>query len=71
MKITGHPLFDSEGKLDQIQITLCDKEAIASFQELLFKALNTNWEKAPPEWKELADRIEHGKVLQDYYLIKR
>lgn len=66
MIIIGHPLFDEHEKLDKIQLTLEDKEAIASFQELMNRALNT-WDAAPPEWKELADRIEHGKSLQDYY----
>jgi hypothetical protein len=66
MKIVGHPLFDADGKLDKVQLTLEDKETIRSFQTLLNRALNT-WPDAPPEWKELSDRIEHGKALQDYY----
>lgn len=36
------------------------------FQTILNRALNC-WPSAPPEWKALADILQHGKPLQDYY----
>ena len=43
-----------------------DAEAITSFKQVLNRALNC-WPDAPPEWKDLADRLEFGKPLQNYY----
>jgi len=45
---------------------LLDAEAITSFKTILNRALNC-WPDAPPEWKDLADRLEFGKPLQNYY----
>ena len=70
LDIRATPFF-KDGILDQVTIHLNSPESIQSFiQEIMNHALNCN-EDAPPEWKELADRIEHGKVLQDYYKQKK
>lgn len=35
------------------------------FEELVFRATNL-WPDAPPYIKEFADKLIHGKILQDY-----
>lgn len=66
LNIRAIPLFDSTGHLEKLELHLNNKESVESFERLLNKVLNT-WEHAEPEWKELSDRITHGKILQDYY----
>lgn len=39
---------------------------ITEFQTILNRALNC-WSEAKPEWKHLADIVQHGKPLVDYY----
>lgn len=41
-------------------------ERIHEFQTILNRALNC-WPEAKPEWKHLADIVQHGKPLVDYY----
>lgn len=55
----------TDGKLSELALELKDAATINSFQQLLNRALNT-WEDAPADWKELSDKMEHGKVLQNY-----
>lgn len=48
--------------------TLCltvSYENLKEFQKILDRALNC-WPDAPVFWKELADKLTHGKVTQDY-----
>ena len=54
------------GNTSEIQITL-PVERVTEFKTILNRALNT-WADAPPEWKELSDILEHGQMLQDYYI---
>jgi hypothetical protein len=43
-----------------------DKEAREDFyKNVLNRALNC-YPDAHPDWKELADYLQHGRVLQDY-----
>lgn len=50
--------------IEGLHISLTE-DSIFSFRKILLRALNT-WPECPAEWKELADLIEHGTVLQDY-----
>ena len=50
--------------IENIYISLTEKD-INTFRKVLLRALNT-WPDCPTNWKELADLIEHGKVLQEY-----
>lgn len=42
-----------------------DETAKDQLTILLNRALNT-WPEAPKDWKELADYLVHGRVLQNY-----
>lgn len=53
------------GNMEALQLTI-PIGRLAEFKSVLNRALNT-WDTAPSEWKELADILEHGIALQDYY----
>lgn len=40
-------------------------DALPGLITILSRALNC-WPEAPAEWKQLADMLVHGKVLQNY-----
>jgi hypothetical protein len=42
------------------------KDDVAAIKELVQRGCNL-WPDAPPAIKELADKLTHGRVLQDYY----
>jgi len=53
------------GAFPDVRVYINGAESVAAFKKLLARACNT-WDDAPPEIKELHDRIIHGKDLQDY-----
>lgn len=61
----AHPSYGPNKKLDSLILNI-PAEHIPHFLTILQRALNC-WDAAPPEWKHLADMIQHGKPLQDYY----
>ena len=61
----AHPSKNAEGKTIAIILEI-PANHLPGFQTILQRALNT-WPDAPPEWKHLADMIEFGYPLQDYY----
>jgi hypothetical protein len=58
-----NPVVPEDGSFIQIILTDDSKE---HFTTAMNRALNC-WPDAPPELKELADMLNHGKILQDYY----
>lgn len=56
---------DSEGKPIAFVVTIDGKESMEAFKKLVFRATNL-WPDATAEIKEFSDKLEHGKVLQDY-----
>lgn len=52
--------------IETIHISLSSEESISAFKEAIRRATNC-WPDAHPEMKELADMLEHGKVLQNYW----
>lgn len=57
----GYKILEDESILLRIP-----KEKQPEFTVILNRALNC-WPECPPEWKHLADILQHGAPLQDYY----
>lgn len=51
---------------DMHLVITIDGGSCKDFTTAMNRALNC-WPDAPPELKELADMLNHGKILQDYY----
>lgn len=52
--------------IESIEFILTNTEGtIDQFKQILNRALNC-WPECPPDFKELADMLFHGRVLQDY-----
>lgn len=54
-----------DGNAMAFVLTIDGKESMDAFRQLVFRATNL-WPDAPAEIKEFADKVEHGRVLQDY-----
>ena len=55
-----------QGELEAFQLVIPVGTQLETFKTILARALNT-WDKAPAEWKQLADVVIHGKSFQNYY----
>jgi hypothetical protein len=51
---------------DELILSIPTGPSLQEFNKLLNKALNC-YPECPPEWKHLADIIQHGSPLMDYY----
>lgn len=51
--------------IHSVTLVITEHSSLRGFRKILHRALNT-WPECPAEWKEVADMIEHGKILQDY-----
>lgn len=63
--ITLQKLTDGNNNEVAYSIIIDEKESMEAFKTLVFRATNL-WPDAPPEIKEFADELDHGKILQDY-----
>jgi len=66
-RITEVDPLDPTGTMTkEYQIRITQASTMDAFKTLVNRGLNT-WDEAPPELKEFADILIHGKALQDYY----
>lgn len=61
----AHPSKDVAGNTVAVILEIPENH-LPGFKLILNRALNT-WPDAPPEWKHLADMLEYGHSLQNYY----
>ena len=61
--IHARPQKNTSGELQTLHISLVGEDTIAYFQKILSAALNINYPEVPKEWRDLADMLDHKKVL--------
>lgn len=65
MSIDIVALRDATSKIIGYSIVI-EEESIPGFKEMVNRAFNC-WADAPPELKSFADKVTHGRVLQNYF----